>query len=142
MGTLRKLVPTIVQMTGLVDLALIGLSINPVQIYPKLTRLERLVLNRTPMGDADVLIMGKKLTSLKHLGLVGCYHVTLKGLLSLISAVKLEVLEWDEPSHVKPLLEANPELNIIVPQAVEELQPLVGLGNLDAPKFDIGNKFG
>jgi hypothetical protein len=134
-GTLRKLVPTVIQMTKLVDLALVGLSINPVQLYPKLTRLERLVLNRTPTSDADVFIMSKKLHALRHLGLVGCYHVTLKGLLSLVTTAGLRILEWDEPTHVKPLIEANAELRIILPPPEELLQPLVGLSNLEPPKF-------
>jgi hypothetical protein len=115
-GTLRTLVPTIVQMTGLVDLALVGLSINPVTIYPKLTHLQRLVLNHTPTCDADLFIMSKKLPALRHLGLLGCYHVTLHGLLTLLAAVRLRVLEWNEPAHTQRLVAACSEICIVAPQ--------------------------
>jgi hypothetical protein len=131
-STSPKLIPTLLLMTQLVDLALVGLkSINPVKLYWKLTNLTRLVLNHTPTSDADVLIMSKKLPALRHLGLVGCYHVTLKGLLALLSSVRLNAIEWDEPLHAGPLIAADAELEIIPPSSPEMLQPLIDISPLN-----------
>jgi len=112
-GTMRKLVPALLRMTELRELALVGLNINAVSLYPKLTRLERLVLNFTPSSDADILIIGKKLPHLRHLGLLGNPHVTCRVLLNLLATVPLRVLEWDERSHIPALLAINKELSVI-----------------------------